>query len=291
MRGITLTNRINRNTSALQSESGFTILELLIALFLGGVIALFALKFYVNEHNNYLVQRNVSDMQQNLRAALREVAHSVINGGANLPPEIAAFEVANKNPDSLVIRYAPIGGSVLVGDHTQIKQASPIHVAKGSDLSKFSAGMRVRLWHSGLKTGEWFTITKIATNNGSGWEEIHHQGQTLLFDPEPGDMLLALEEVSYFVDPSDTTNPLFMVQRNGQPAAPYSENVESFDMRFTTTRGDTVSVLTPADTVLSGIISLQARTGDVDYEAMDRNVDGRRRRAQVMEVAIRNNLQ
>ena len=288
MRGITLTDQ---SPAASRAESGFTILELLIALFLGGVIALFALKFYVNEHNNFLVQRNVSDMQQNLRAALREVAHSVINGGANLPSEIAAFELTDSNPDSLVVRYAPIGGSVHVGDNTPVDAAAPIHVALGSDLSQFAPGMRVQLWHSALKVGEWFIISKIITNNAAGWEEIHHQGKTFQFAPEPGDLILALQETSYFVDPSDTTNPLFMVQRNGQPAAPYSENVETFDVLFTTTRGDTVSTLTPADTVLSSIISLQARTGDVDYELMDRNVDGRRRRSQVMEVAIRNNLQ
>ncbi len=273
------------------SEGGFTIVEVLLATFLTSIIGIAALNFYAAEHNSLITQQNVSDMQQNLRASIDEVTRHLRNAGANLPDGIQALEMSDTNPDTLTVRYAPFGGALSVGDHTQKKQAAPIHVAKGSDLSMFEVGMKVQLWHVGSSTPEWFTITKISTNNGVGWEEIHHQGQAFLEDPQVGDKILILNELKYFINNADTANPLFMQQRNGATPEVYADNISDFQMSFLRTLLDTVTTLTPADTAIIGFVSMSAHTAQIDHDMKDLGNDGRRHRSLNSEVTIRNHIQ
>ncbi len=272
-------------------ERGFTVVEVLLATFLTSVIGIAALNFYSAEHNTLIIQQNVSDMQQNLRASVDEVIRNLRNAGANLPNGIQPIEMSNSNPDTLTIRYAPFGGAVNVGDHTQALSSAPIRVALGSDLSKFQVGMRVQLWHTGINTPEWFTITNITTNLGAGWEEIHHSGQDFAFDPQPGDKVLLLEELKYFINAADTANPLFMLQKNGAAPDVYADNIDDFQLSFMRTTLDTVTTLSAIDTALVGFVSMTAHTAQIDYNMKALGNDGRRRRSLSSEVSIRNHLQ
>jgi prepilin-type N-terminal cleavage/methylation domain-containing protein len=278
------------NNGGVGRATGFTLVEVLVAVFLAGIVSIFAMKFYVSEHNNLRIQQNVADMQQNLRASIEEISHRLMNAGANLPDRIQAIQSTDTNPDTLLIRYTEIGGNIRVGDHTQKQQASPIHVEKGSDLSKFSVGQVAYLWHASQQQGEWFTITNISTNNGSGWEEIYHQGQVLLYDPQPGDAILSLWEVKFYIDPSDTAHPVLMRAVNNETPQIYADYVYDLQVEFILTNQDTVSVLTPTDTALVARVSLSAFTGEIDYEATRLGKEGRRQRTLATEVLIRNNL-
>ncbi len=275
---------------SLYKNAGFTLLEALIAMLLTGVITTAILKFYATEHNHLLVQQSVSDMQQNVRSSLDEIAASAVNAGAFLPNGMQAIQSTNTNPDTLTIQYVIEGGNVRVGDHTQKQQASPIHVEKGSDLSQFTVGQTVYLWYEAQNTGEWFTVTKISTNNGSGWEQIYHKGQVLMYDPAPGDRILALEQMRFFVDNSDTTHPVLMRQRNGGTPEIYADNIYQFDIQFYLTTNDTVTTLTPNDTarILSVVVS--AQSNETDIVQTDLNRDGRRRRTLSSEIYLRNSM-
>jgi prepilin-type N-terminal cleavage/methylation domain-containing protein len=52
------------------SEEGFTLLELVIAMFLTVIVSTAIYMAYNSQHKSYTVQEQVSDMQQNLRAAM-----------------------------------------------------------------------------------------------------------------------------------------------------------------------------------------------------------------------------
>ena len=277
-----------RSFPGISQSDGFTLVEVLIALSLTVLISAFVLKFYVSEHNNLIIQQNVTDMQQNLRACIQELSQRVMNAGANLPEGIIPVEAANSNPDTLTIRYAQIGGTIDVGEHTQKNQASPIHVASGTDFSKFSVGQTVFFWHASQQQGEWFTVSNISTNNGTGWDEIYHQGQVLLYDPIPGDAAITLQEVKFYVDASDTTNPLFMRELNGGAPQVYADNIYDFQVEFYLTNQDTVQTLTASDTAVVARMTVAAFTAGLDYEAMDFGHDGRRRRILSTEALIRN---
>jgi len=65
----------------LRSKAGFTLIEVLIALFLTGVLTLSAFRFYSDMHNHALTQEEISDMQQNSRATLQELSRSLRMAG------------------------------------------------------------------------------------------------------------------------------------------------------------------------------------------------------------------
>lgn len=274
----------------LRFNSGYSLMEALIALMLAGMVATAATSFYLNQHNNMLTQHDISDVQQNLRASVNEITLAIRNAGANLPDGIAAFESANTDPDTLKIRYAVMGGSIAVGEHTQKRQASPIHVDEGTDLSGFTEGQSVYFWYSARQTGEWFTVTKIAINSGSGWEELHHQGQGLLFDPMPGDYVVNLQESQYYIDNTVADHPtLIKVANNGTPQA-FAENIEDLQLKYYLSNNDTVDVLAAGDTVFAVDITMSGHTENKDHELADRdqNSDGYRRRSLSTEVVVRN---
>jgi hypothetical protein len=284
-------NTQTNNRADRLGERGFTVVEVLLATFLTSIIGIAALNFYSAEHNTLIVQQNVSDMQQNLRASVDEVVRNLRNAGANLPDGIQPVEMSDSNPDTLTIRYAPFGGAIDVGEGTLAQQDIPIHVSIGSDLSKFQVGMRVQLWHAGISTPEWFNITQITTNIASGWVEIYHTGQVLLFNPQAGDKILLLEELKYFINTADTANPLFMRQRNGVAADVYADNINDFQLQFMRTTLDTVTTLSAIDTALVGFVTMSAHTAQIDYNMKALGNDGRRYRTLSSEVSIRNHLQ
>jgi prepilin-type N-terminal cleavage/methylation domain-containing protein len=50
-------------------QKGFTVLELLIAVFMGGIVTAAAMSIYITEHKQLLVQDSITDAQSSLRAA------------------------------------------------------------------------------------------------------------------------------------------------------------------------------------------------------------------------------
>ncbi len=87
----------------LQNNAGYTILELLIALLLTGIIAASGFAFYVSMHNSASVQEDISNMQHTARSSLQEIAKTLRMAGYKLPTGHAAFQV---NGDSLFVYYS-----------------------------------------------------------------------------------------------------------------------------------------------------------------------------------------
>ncbi len=270
-------------------EKGFTLIEVLISILLAGIVTTATMQFYVSEHNNMLAQHDISDMQQNLRACVQELTSNLRNAGSNIPNELLAIESSDGNPDSLTIRYSPMGGSATIGENTPITEADPIHIDTSIDISSFQTGMTVFLWHNALKIGEWFTITSIVPDNGAGWAEIHHMGQPFTNAPMPGDQLIQLEESSYFIDAVDSTNLLFMKITNGGTPQVYAESINDFQLQFILSTSDTVTVIGVNDTVHVVNVTMTAQTSNVDFELANRSQDGRRHRTLSTDILIRNN--
>ena len=65
----------------LQDTKGHTLVELLIALLLTGIISMAGLQFYVDTHNQTLAQEDVSDMQNVARTSLDEIARTLRQAG------------------------------------------------------------------------------------------------------------------------------------------------------------------------------------------------------------------
>ena len=67
--------------AVIKNQKGMTIVELLIAALLTFVIGGVALEFYSSQHNQWLAQTDVSDMQQNARALKDELTANIRSSG------------------------------------------------------------------------------------------------------------------------------------------------------------------------------------------------------------------
>jgi prepilin-type N-terminal cleavage/methylation domain-containing protein len=75
------------------SEGGVSLVELLIAVVLVGIIATAAFGFFAQMHNQAVTQRNVAEMQDLCRANLEELKKSIRMAGYKLPAGHPAFEI------------------------------------------------------------------------------------------------------------------------------------------------------------------------------------------------------
>ena len=252
--------RNQKSRHPLRQNAGMTIIELLIAVVLSAIVAGAALDFYVTQHESLITQENISEMQQSLRVCAEELSSKLRNAGASLPTGLAGVAGQDTNPDTIMVRFNSAPYSLYVGDHTQKQQANPIHVLRFSDLTGYSVGDRVYIYRPPAGPGEWFTITDIADNSGTGWKEIHHGGQDLNNDPMAGDVILKLNQVRYWVDQvTDTLHPRLMREVNGTPQI-YADNVYDLQATYLRTNGTTVTQPAAGDTIVSIDYTMAAHT-------------------------------
>jgi len=103
------------------NNSGHTLVELLIAMFLTGIISMAGLQFYVSIHNQTLAQEDVSDMQNAARASLDEIAKTLRQAG---------YKIGAHAP------YALIGDTLLVFySDTQAVDTVAYYLMSEGDLS------------------------------------------------------------------------------------------------------------------------------------------------------------
>lgn len=86
----------------LKDQKGITLVEVLIAAVLTLVIGAAALGFYVVQHNSWLAQEDVSEMQQNIRVALDEISKNIRKAGFGVPSGHPTILVGQ---DNLTIFY------------------------------------------------------------------------------------------------------------------------------------------------------------------------------------------
>ncbi len=76
--------RFKFKVNPVNSQKGLSLVELLIAATLTVLIGSVMLDFYISQHNQFLVQEEISDMQQNGRVAMDEIAKNIRKAGYGL---------------------------------------------------------------------------------------------------------------------------------------------------------------------------------------------------------------
>jgi Tfp pilus assembly protein PilW len=110
--------KLNERKIPGSKSSGFTVVEILISLFVAGVVVSAAFQLYIAQHNQLLVQEDVSEIQANARAAAELLAEEIRKTGYLLPAIVTHMEAINSDPDTLTIKYAKpmMAGVVLEQD-------------------------------------------------------------------------------------------------------------------------------------------------------------------------------
>lgn len=88
-------------------DAGFTLVELMVAMVMLSIVSTATFYFYIGQHQAYVTQSDVSDMQQNGRAAVRELSYHLRQAGFNTPADSAAFTIffVGGGRDSITINH------------------------------------------------------------------------------------------------------------------------------------------------------------------------------------------
>lgn len=90
-----------------RADAGFTLVELMVAMVMLSIVSTATFYFYIGQHQAYVTQSDVSDMQQNGRAAVRELSYHLRQAGFNTPADSAAFTIffVGGGRDSITINH------------------------------------------------------------------------------------------------------------------------------------------------------------------------------------------
>lgn len=219
----------------LQSNAGVTILEVLIALFITSIITVAVLRLYVTQHKNYMVQDDITDIQQNARASIDELSRQIRLAGYDLPLGLEGIIAYDTNPDTIVIQYKD--GNCDTYLSAPMPQPSA-ELKCGSDISCFYDGQWIFIYDADSAQGEWFVITEVQ----EAALHIQHNTMSLGRKYDANALLLALTRVKYYIDnTTDPDHPKLMIQPMGKPPMVYAENISDLQFNYVMKNGATES--------------------------------------------------
>ena len=261
------------------NTKGFTILELLIAALLAGVITTAAMSLYLTQHKQLLVQDGITDMQTSLRAATSELVSKVRMAGYKVPDSEPPIVAWNTNPDTLYIAFeAGVRYDIQI-EHEMPRPSAELR-CDGHDLTGLFDNDWLYIYDPGTRSGEYFLATNIQYSSS----HIQHNTMSLSRAYPAGSKVLKVSRFKFFIDQTDPNHPNMMVKINGDAPQVYAENITNLDVQYVLSSGAVVDVPPLADMIREAVITVAARTDKVDNDFQSQY----RNRSLTTRVKVRN---
>lgn len=222
-------------STTLKNMRGASLLEMLVALLLTGVVTAAVFQTYVTQHQSYLIQDDISEMQQSARATLDQMSRQIRMAGFSLPQGVAPFTPGNaeSGPDTITVTYR-------TGDCEAALSAdmasTTADLASDDDLSCYTDGQWAYIYHPDSGGGEFFQISHVDV----GGKRLQHSGDPLSAVYTKDALVIILDRVTFYVDESDDENPRLMMTSLAMAPQVYSENISDLQFRYRITTGATV---------------------------------------------------
>jgi prepilin-type N-terminal cleavage/methylation domain-containing protein len=219
-----------------REQRGTTLIELMIAMALTGIITLVIMKTYVTQHENYLTQDDVATMQQSSRACLDEMTRQIRMAGHKVPMGLDPLVADDADPDTITVVYQ--GEDVEA--HLTVAMANTSSPLQCNDVTDFKEGDWVYIYDPDSAQGEWLQVSAVQTGGNT---LLHQYIPTDLSRRYPVDaIVVVLEKVKFFVDDqTDPANPSLMVQRGGDAAEIYADRISDLQFRYRLANGSVVN--------------------------------------------------
>ena len=265
--------------SGKKSQGGFTLLELLVALVITGAVVSAAYGIYVTQHENWIIQEQVSDMQQNARTAMHELENRIRMAGYGLPSGVHPISAANSNPDTAAVFFKNESGCEATVEHNMTDPTAELR-CDGHDLSCFGDTTWAYIYDPAADTGEYFFISQVQVAS----YRIQHGTDPLSRAYPSGSRVMYVDMYKFYIDATDSSHPNLMVAREGNQSYVYAEDIEDLQFRYGLANGLFVDVPPSASVVREVLIGLTARTArkDLQFQA------DYRRRSLASDVKVRN---
>ena len=267
--------------SRLRSVRGTSFLEVMIALLIMGIVTTGIFQLYIRQHNNYVVQDDITTVQQNARASLDELVRDIRMAGHDLPLGVTPIVASNTNPDTITVFFRP------KDCESKLSAAMPQPSAELKcldDVSCFEDGEWVYIFEPDSGGGEWFEITQVQT----AAKHIQHNTMSLSRCYTSDAIMMAMTWVKFYVDSTSNPDvpPVLMVERPGTGPQVFAENISNLNFRYRMKNGLIFDVPPIIDDVREVLITVTGRSAHADYEAV--GGDSLRTRTYASSVYLRN---
>ena len=244
----------------LKSIKGLTLVEILIALIITGILSAAMFRIYINQHHAWMIQDSVIEMQQNARAGIDELGRQLRQTGYELPNGLPPLEAYDTNPDTIVIHYN--GGECDAPIEHAMPQPSAELRCDGHDVSCFVDGQTAYIFDPFTETGEFFVITQVQVASS----HVQHNTTTFSKCYPKGSIILSLDRVKFYIDQSNALHPKLMVQVGAYTPQVYAEDITDLQFTYKLKNNMVVSVPPLAEDVREIYVTVTARTQNPDIE-------------------------
>jgi Tfp pilus assembly protein PilV len=236
-------------------QTGVTLVEALIALLLTGVVSLAIFKAYITQHQHYVAQDDITNVQQNARAGLDEMTRQIRMAGFQLPTGLNPLRVANANPDSLVAIYRSDTCQGVLS--ATMATAAADMICTGS-VGCFVVGQLAYIFEPDSGGGEFFTIAGV----NAGTKAISHVALTRSYRKDA--IILIVSWVQYYIDRSNAAHPNLICRTPSAGAQVFAEDVSDLQFRFQLNNGTIVDIPPLIEDVRAVIVAVTGRSRSQD---------------------------
>lgn len=275
-----------KNINRLLDVRGMSLLEVMLALVITGVITTALFKTYIVQHENYMTQDDITTIQQSARAAIDELSKHVRMAGNDIPAGLPAIIGKNTDPDTIILNYRTNSCDVVLSSPMPQPSAE---LKTAGDITCFEEGEWVFIYDpaTGPNAGEWFVITEIQVASN----HIQHRTMPLSKSYDQDAVVLDMHQVKFFVDnTTDPEHPNLMILAPGMTMAQiYAENITDIQFQYRMKNGAIVDEPVLADNIREVIITVTGRSDQpADWDKQDDDPDRYRWRTYTSSVNVRN---
>ncbi len=245
--------------SPIRNRRGASLLEVIIALAIMGVVTTAVMRTYITQHKNYITQDEIASMQQSARASLDQLSKHIRMAGFQVPNTITCVEAFNSDPDTIVVTFLTSGCD------------SYLSSAMAGNMAKIECGKAVNCFYDNQWAyivepdsgqGEWFQIASVDSSN-----TVIFPAGALGRTYGMGSLVLGLTQCRFYIDnTTNPDNPSLKSQYYGQPPVTYAESIIDLQFQFRMPDGKWVDEPLLIHNVREISIELTARTRNPDPE-------------------------
>jgi type II secretory pathway pseudopilin PulG len=271
-------------------EGGFTLVELLIAMVAGVLLAVGVIRFYKDSYRAYSLQDQIQERDQNAHFAVSRLTEILQQSGSGLPDtgwnmitQVAGVTTIATNPRNAMqfVSYnLPASQFVAVSDASQWKPVGNILLNVRYALVDYAdpAKATVKLPIDTLYNLSGFS--KGVKDNASGMDSIRLTASVTL---SVGDRVYGYREDQYLLGGSSGTDLIIRPNSNAAEQMVLAENIDSLGFTFKNATGTAV---TTWKTMRSASLAVRARTA-----IPDKHIAGQYRKLTLpMNVILRNRI-
>lgn len=248
----------------LRKNKGITLIELLVALTISGIVVSAIYRTFIRQQKTYTVQEQVVDMQQSVRVGINRMMREIRMSGFGNVSMVLPITISGKTYNNVVNPDVPAAGAVTVLSGmgsttiTAVPASNQVTVSSLTDSQGnilFDMGDKKYVSIGGVES---FTITNITGNNLtlSGTLTYNHSVNTPVF---------GIRAISYQIGMVDGNPTLLRDGNMGDGPQPLADNIENLQFGYLDADGN-VTANPPDIRIVRVTLRAKANTSDPEYK-------------------------